>query len=118
MGATHTMYTNAPVCITNHLNTAGATFQVSSYNQFSTLKKCVYQNADTALMLLWSYFPPNMSVKTLVFMVAVASYYHGAAFFSDNVEWFDAAQNFLMDHESRDTALGAQRVQKRYSYFA
>eukprot|EP00091_Calanus_sinicus_P000611 TRINITY_DN1052_c0_g2_i1.p1 TRINITY_DN1052_c0_g2~~TRINITY_DN1052_c0_g2_i1.p1 ORF type:complete len:271 (-),score=86.76 TRINITY_DN1052_c0_g2_i1:446-1258(-) len=57
-----------------------------------------------------------MGVKTLVSVLAVASYCHGAAIFSDNDEWFDAAQNFLMDPEPLVTALGAQRVKRDTAY--
>eukprot|EP00090_Calanus_glacialis_P017890 TRINITY_DN2775_c0_g1_i2.p1 TRINITY_DN2775_c0_g1~~TRINITY_DN2775_c0_g1_i2.p1 ORF type:complete len:864 (-),score=245.27 TRINITY_DN2775_c0_g1_i2:151-2718(-) len=57
-----------------------------------------------------------MGVKTLVSVLAVASYCQGAAIFSDTDEWFDAAQNFLMDPEPLVTALGAQRVKRDAAY--
>ena len=55
---------------------------------------------------------PDMVVKTLVSMLAVASCCQGAAIFSDNDEWFDATQNFLMDPEPLVTPFGAQRAKR------
>merc|ERR1712123_478021 len=58
----------------------------------------------------------NMGVKTLVSVLAIASYCQGAAIPSENDEWFNAAQNFLMDPEPLVTALGAQRVKRDATY--
>jgi hypothetical protein len=57
-----------------------------------------------------------MGVKTLVSVLAIASYCQGAAILSENDEWFDAAQSFLMDPEPLVTALGAQRVKRDADY--
>merc|ERR1712123_119930 len=58
----------------------------------------------------------NMGVKTLVSVLAIASYCRGAAIPSENDEWFTAAQNFLIDPEPLVTALGAQRVKRDAAY--
>merc|ERR1711892_1879 len=58
----------------------------------------------------------NMGVKTIVSVLAIASYCQGAAIPSENDEWFNAAQNFLMDPEPFVTALGAQRVKRDVAY--
>merc|ERR1711892_395543 len=58
----------------------------------------------------------NMGVKIIVSVLAIASYCQGAAIPSENDEWFNAAQNFLMDPEPLVTALGAQRVKRDATY--
>jgi len=58
----------------------------------------------------------KMGVKTIFVVVALTSSVQGAAILSENDEWFEAAQSFLMDPEPFVTALGAQRVKRDASY--
>merc|ERR1711923_68919 len=59
---------------------------------------------------------PKMVVKTLASLLAFTVCCQGAAILSENDEWFEAAQRFLMDPEPLVTALGAQRVKREAGY--
>merc|ERR1712123_481934 len=58
----------------------------------------------------------RMGVKTLVSVLAIASYCQGAAIFSENDEWFNALQSFIADPEALVSSLGATRVKRDADY--